>query len=106
MSAAPDIGSLLAGLASGGGGLGPDGPPPGMGAPPGMTPPGQGEQPVELIRQIVDLCQQFLQAEPDEEDKLQGVKLLQLAQQLLAKDQQDKDAAMGGSNARILRKAG
>ena len=32
-------------------------------------------------------------------------KITTLIQQLKAKDQQDQDAAMGGSNARILRKA-
>ena len=58
------------------------------------------------MKQIVDLCQQYLQVEPDEEDKLMGTKLLQLAQQLLAKDQQDRDQALGGSNQRILRKVG
>ncbi len=107
---APDIGALLAQL---GGGGGPGGPPPGPGAGPppgGPGPPGQGGgdagQALDLIKQIVDLCQQYLQAEPDQEDKLQGTKLLQLAQQLLAKDQQDRDQAMGGSNQRILRKAG
>jgi hypothetical protein len=59
-----------------------------------------------LLKEIVGLVQQYLQAEPDEEDKLQGTKLLQLAQQLLAKDQQDRDQALGGSNARLLRKVG
>lgn len=98
MSAAgPDIGSLLAQLGGG----------PSQGAPDqGAPPQGGADQPLALMKQIVDLCQQYLQVEPDEEDKLQGSKLLQLAQQLLAKDQQDRDQAMGGSSQRILRKAG
>lgn len=62
--------------------------------------------PVAIMRDVISLIQQYLQVEPDEEDKLQGSKILQLAQQLLAKDQADKDAAMGGQNTRILRKAG
>ena len=110
MSAGPDIGALLAQLGGGGGpsgpppGAGPGGPPPGPG--PGGPPQGGGDQPVDQLKQIIDLIQQYLQAEPDEEDKLQGTKMLQLAQQLLAKDQQDRDQAMGGSSQRILRKAG
>ncbi len=105
MSAGPDIGALLAQLGGGGGD-------PGAGGPPGGPPPDAGgggpdaAKALDLIQQIVDLAQQYLQAEPDQEDKLQGTKLLQLAQQLLAKDQQDRDQAMGGSNQRILRKAG
>ena len=104
-----DIAGLLSQLGGGGGGA-PGGPPPDAGGapPPGGPPSGGGDpgQALDLIKQIVDLVQQYLQAEPDEEDKLQGAKLLQLAQQLLAKDQQDRDQAMGGSSQRILRKAG
>lgn len=61
---------------------------------------------LDKIKEVVASIQEYLQLEPDEEDKLQGTKLLQLAQQLLAKDQADKDNAMGGQNQRILRKAG
>ncbi len=107
-AAAPDIGALLAQLGGGavGQGPGPDGAPPG-GLPEGGTPQDDsGGQPLDLLKEIIGLVQQYLQAEPDEEDKLQGTKLLQLAQQLLAKDQQDRDQAMGGSSQRILRKAG
>lgn len=104
MSVGPDIAQLLGGMM--GQGPGPEGAPPG-GLPEGGTPQDTGGgQPIDLLKEIIGLVQQYLQAEPDEEDKLQGTKLLQLAQQLLAKDQQDRDAAMGGSNQRILRKAG
>lgn len=100
-AAGPDIGQLLASL---GGGQG--GPPPDAAQGPQGPQDTSGGQPIELLKQIISVIQQYLQAEPDEEDKLQGTKLLQLAQQLLAKDQQDRDQAMGGSSQRILRKAG
>lgn len=96
-AAAPDIASLLAGL-----GGDQSAPPQDSGTPQDQS----GGQPIDLLKEIIGLVQQYLQAEPDEEDKLQGTKLLQLAQQLLAKDQQDRDQAMGGSSQRILRKAG
>ena len=102
---APDIGSLLAQIMGGGGGPAPGGPP-GM-APGGPPQDGGGqEDAIQILRQIVDLCQQYLQVEPDEEDKLDGAKMLQFAQKLLAKDQQDRDSALGGSNVRMIRKAG
>lgn len=56
--------------------------------------------------QIGELVKHYLDIEPDEEDKLSAAKIMQLVQALLAKDQQDKDSAMGGSNMRLLRKAG
>jgi hypothetical protein len=101
VSAGPDIAQLLASM--GGGGNQPSGPQQGQ---PQQGPDQSSGQPVDILKQIVGLIQQYLQAEPDEEDKLQGAKLFQLAQQLLAKDQQDHDQAMGGSSQRILRKAG
>ena len=117
----PDIGALLAGLGGGGGPVpggpgpgGPDigallgglggGPPQGPGGGPSEPPQG-GSDPVAILTGILDQCNQYLQVEPDEEDKLTMQKITTLIQQLKAKDQQDQDAAMGGSNARILRKA-
>ena len=98
---APDIGSLLAEL--GGGGA-----PPGLGAP-GAGPPdggGGGEQPLAQLQDAIALIQDLIQAEPDEVDKLDIVKALQLLQKVAAKDQQDQESALGGSNMRLLRKAG
>jgi hypothetical protein len=113
MSVPPELMQMLQGAAGGAPpGAGPEGTPPGAppGLPPDAGPPpdqgGGGSQPLDLLKQLVDMIQQYLQAEPDEEDKLEGAKMLQLAQKLLAKDQQDNDAAMGGANQRILRKAG
>lgn len=81
----------------------------GQGAPQG--PPGQGgpeDQPVDLLKQMIDLAKSYLDVEPDEEDKATMTKVLQLLQQYLAKDQADQQAAMGGNPtiARVLRKAG
>ena len=103
-----DLASILGGL---GGGGGPGGPPPDAGPPQGGPPPGPPSggdpgQALDLIKQIVDLVQKYLQVEPDEEDKVAGTDILKLAQKLLAKDQADRDQAMGGSSQRILRKAG
>lgn len=106
---APDLGALLAGLGAGGGQGGgmPQGPPPGppQAQPDQPDPQGAGD-PLDLLRQIVDMCHQYIQVEPDDVDKAEGAKLLMAAQKLLAKDQQDRDQAMGGGNMRLIRKAG
>ncbi|HEY5294324.1 MAG TPA: hypothetical protein VIJ70_02455 [Gaiellaceae bacterium] len=49
----------------------------------------------------------YLQVEPDENDKAEMVKVALILQRLLAKDQQDKDTLMGGSSSvmRALRKS-
>ena len=61
---------------------------------------------MQVLTQILDLANQYLQVEPDEEDKLTMQKITTLIQQLKAKDQQDQEQAMGGANQRIIRKAG
>lgn len=55
---------------------------------------------------MLDLASEYFSAEKDEEDKLNMQKVTTLLQQLLAKDQADKDQAMGGGNMRLMRKAG
>lgn len=101
----PDIGALLASL---GGGGGPGGPPPGMGGPPPPDPGGGGspeDKPVDILKQMIELAQNYMQAEPDEEDKATMAKVLANLQQYLAKDQQERDQAMAGQmNPRVLRK--
>lgn len=85
------------------------GPPPsmgGMGGPSDQAGGGPEDEPISLVSQIIEACKKYLGVEPDEEDKLLMTKILGFAQQLLAKDQQDKDAALGGQNVRLLRKAG
>ncbi len=120
MSAAgPDLGALLAGLGAGGGGAppdagpGPGGPPPdlagllgGGGPPQGPDQGGGDEDPVAILGDMLALAQEYLGVEPDEEDKLLMQKVTTLLQQLRAKDQSDKDGALGGSNMRVFRKAG
>ena len=98
---APDIAGLLASL----GGEAQGGPQGMMGGPPQGPPEEASREPTSVLKDLISVIQEYLAVERDEEDKLQGTKLLQLAQQLLAKNQQDMDSALGGSNARILRKA-
>src|SRR4051812_27877810 len=99
-----DIAGLLAGLGGGGGPAGPGGPPPvppgggldlgallggagaGGGPPPGPDQGPGGGDPVAVLGQILDLANQYLQVEPDEEDKLTMQKITTLIQQLKAKD--------------------
>jgi hypothetical protein len=99
----------------------------GRGAPPGPPPnlaallgagggaPGGGPQqgattqqgdPVAIVSNMLDLAQQYLQVEPDQDDKLAMQKVSTELQQLLAKDQADGDKAMSGDlGPRTLRKA-
>jgi hypothetical protein len=65
-----------------------------------------GDDPVAILTQMLDLANQYLQVEPDEEDKLTMQKMTTLIQTLKAKDQADTETAMGGGNQRLMRKAG
>ena len=97
-AAAPDLASLLGSLGGSPGGA-PAGPP--------SDPQGGSEdQPIAILKQMIDLGNQYLGVEPDEADKATMAKLLATLQQYLAKDQADKDALLGGvSSPRGLRKA-
>jgi hypothetical protein len=57
---------------------------------------------------MIQLARQYLDVEPDEEDKATMAKLLATLQQYKAKDQADMQQALGGnaSVARVLRKTG
>ena len=58
-----------------------------------------------LIDQILALAEQYLQVEPDEEDKFTMEKLKSTLQQYLAKDQADSEKLLGGGAlSRTLRK--
>ncbi len=86
----PDIGALLAQL--GGGGA----PPPEEEAPlPGIKDgaPGGGE---EALTQAIDLIQEAIDAEADQEDIQVMLKCQTQLQGILAKNQADSDAALGG----------
>jgi hypothetical protein len=90
-------------------GQGAPGPPPGelagmLGM--GGQPPPQPGNPPEIVQQMLDLAKQYLDVEPDHEDKLAMQKVTTQLQQLLAKDQADADGALSGNtNPRTLRKA-
>jgi hypothetical protein len=103
-------------MISGGGPLGGTGAPPdlasllGAGAasanPTPDAPPTQQGDPPSIVSNMLDLASQYLQVEPDHEDKLIMQKITTQLQQLLAKDQSDADNAMSGNlNARTLRHA-
>jgi hypothetical protein len=77
------------------------------GAPPGAPGGAQPQaSPVDIVSQMIDLTQQYLQAEQDQEDLLAMQKIGTELQALLAKDQQDADKMMGGqATPRAMRKA-
>lgn len=86
------------------------------GAPqPGPSPQPQGQpqpeasdderQPIAILKQMIDLGNQFVQVEPDAADKATMAKLLATLHQYLAKEQSDAEAALGGGPAtRLLRR--
>jgi hypothetical protein len=74
---------------------------------PQMQPPPQAQpDPVDRLRKVIADIHAWLQVEPDEQDKVVGMKVNALLQGLIAKDQQDKDTLMGGNTSvvRALRK--
>lgn len=76
------------------------------GAPPGAPGGAPTPSPVDIVQQMLDLSQTYLQAEQDQEDLLAMQKIGTELQQLLAKDQQDADKMMGGqATPRAMRKA-
>lgn len=93
--------ALMAGGPGGPPGLGgPGGPPPDQG------PPDQGGDPVDILQKMLDLYQQYMQVEPDEEDKAVAADCGAKIQKLLAKNQAQADAAMGTTPAhKFMRKA-
>lgn len=87
---------------------GPQGPPPGppTQGPPQGGPSGSERAPIQILKQMIDLANQYMQVEPDAEDKATMAKLLQTLHQYLAKDQQDTAQAIGSPAVqRVLRKS-
>lgn len=83
----------------GGPSLPPGGPPSG---PPGGGPGGGAA----ILRQVLELLQQYMKVERDDEDLAVGAKLIAQAQGLLAQQQKERDAVMGGGpGAKMLRRA-
>ncbi len=80
--------------------LGPGGPPP-EAAPPEAAPEGAGgDDPTEILRQIVDLIQQYIASEAsDDIETAKATKILTTAQELLAEEQKQSEAAMGTTPA-------
>lgn len=114
MSMPPDLMAALQQAAPPGGaapaGPAPTGAPDASGLPPGMMdsinqdasqldPSQQGGQqggdPVDLLRQALDALDQYRQAENDDIDLAEAAKIYAQIQKLLAKDQQQKEAAAG-----------
>lgn len=98
--------SILGGGQSAGGGLPPDlaaaiqGGAPDAGASP------SGGDPVQLLSDALDTLQQYMQVEPDEEDKAVAAQCITQLQKLKAKDQSEADGAMQGKTTpRMVRKA-
>lgn len=81
-------------------------PPDAMGGPPDqidVTPPGQTDQsgqndldPEEMLKQMLDLADEYKTSESDEEDVLAIEKVSTLIQQLLAKQQKERDGLAQG----------
>ena len=73
-----------------------------MGGPPA---PEQGAG--DLKQQILDMLRRAIQEDPDEEDKLAMEKCTTIIQQILARDQQDTQKALGDTGLmRMMRKTG
>lgn len=85
----------------------------GHGAPPPAAPPAQAgplggseAEPITILRQMIDLANRYMSVEPDQEDVATMSKLHATLQGYLAKDQRDRDTALGnGSVSRLVRKA-
>lgn len=61
----------------------------------------------DLKQQILDLLRKAIQEDPDEEDKLAMEKCTSILQQILARDQQDTQKALGDTGLmRMMRKTG
>lgn len=79
-----------------GGGPGPDSAPPVPSAGGGG---GSEDKPLALIRQMISLGKQYIDVEPDPEDKATMGKLIATLLAYEAKDQKENDAAMGAGPA-------
>lgn len=95
------------------------GPPPGLlallqgagGAQPPQQAPQSGggdeRQAIQLLKQMIQLGNQYIQVEPDAADKATMAKVLGTLHQYLAAEQKDAETALGGGPAtRVMRKLG
>lgn len=82
---------------------GPAGPPPG---PQGQPDPHDPAHAQELLKQMLDIADEYKMGEQDEQDVLAIEKVTTMIQDLLAKQQQEQDGlASGKSTPRALRRA-
>lgn len=64
------------------------------------------DDPISILRQMIEAAQAYMQAEPDEVDKGTMAKILAQLQAVIAKDQADRDKLLGNPAAtRVLRKS-
>lgn len=95
----PGLLALLA--ARGGGDAAPAGPPPDVAG----QPDNDEQEPIAILKQMIQLGGKYIAVENDAEDKATMAKLVATLHQYLAKDQQDAEGALGGGAAtRVLRK--
>lgn len=69
--------------------------------PPASAPSGQQPDPVEILDAMLQLASLYRAVEPDQQDKLTMERAATLLQQLLAKDQADRQAPTGGPLASL-----
>lgn len=72
----------------------------------GQQPPApqSGGDTVDILRQMIDLAKNYIDAEQDEDDKLTMTKVLTTLQQYLAAEQKERDDAMQGkASPKMLR---
>jgi hypothetical protein len=78
---------------------------------PSLVPPGFGggappADPETILREMLDVAAEYLEVEPDEEDRLEMQKVTSLLQALLARNQKAADQMMQGKlSPRALRHA-
>ncbi len=91
----------LAGLLHGG-------PPPGPQQGPPQAGGGGEREALSILRQMIDLAQNYIQAEPDPEDKATMAKVAATLHQYLAKDQADTNKLLGnqGTLAKVMSRFG
>lgn len=97
--APPDLGALL----GGGGGMEGGAPPPEMDVPEESAPSGD---PVEMMRQALDLTRSSAESEPDDEDQAELEKIGAAIAAYIGKQQKLVDTATGaGPGAKLVRKS-
>lgn len=76
-------------------------------APPPQEQGDDEREPIQILKQMIQLANQFIKVEPDADDQATMAKLLSTLHQYLAREQQDAEAALGGgSSTRVLRRMG